>query len=354
MSPARTAGEHHRPGHAPDGLVYPWRTPPAPGEHILVAAGVHWIRMPLPFRLDHINLWLLEDDDGWTLVDCGVDRPEVRALWSRFLAGPLADAPPRRIVATHFHPDHLGLGGWLAHRTGASLWMTRDEWMTGSLLYHDQDGHHAGHQIALLARHGLPTELAARLGARGNTYRPLMSAPPAEHVRLRDGDRLTIGGRTWQVRIGRGHAPEHACLHCPSLGVLIAGDQVLPRITPNVSLSAMEPDADPLDEYLQTLSALRDLPDDTLVLPSHRLPFRGLITRLDAIARHHQERLDALLAALAAPADAFGLLPVLFDRTLDLHEVWFAMGEMLAHLRHLEHLGSVRRVGRDPIRFVRA
>lgn len=317
---------------------------PGPGRKRTVAPGVHWLRMPLPFALDHINLWLMEDGPGWTLVDTGVAREEVKELWRGLLHDGLNGRPITRIIVTHHHPDHLGLAGWLHAEVGAPVWMTRTEWLTGTLLHADADARQAGRQVDLFRRNGLAEPLARRLAARGNRYRDLVSPPPPAYRRLADGEHVEIGPHAWRVVVTTGHAPEHACLYCEELGVLIAGDQVLPKITPNVSLPVNEPEADPLALFLGSLADLRALPEGTLVLPSHGRPFRGLHGRIDQISAHHDARLDALLASCDAPRCAAELLTVLFKRELDDHQLMFAMGECLSHLRHLEVKGRLTRL----------
>ncbi len=332
-----------------DGLDYPWPAAPVAATVAPVAPGVGWLRMPLPFMLDHINLWTIAGEDGWWLVDSGLGRPEVEEIWERLFAGPLSARPVERLVATHFHPDHLGLAGWLAERCDVPLHITRSEWLTAAFLCHDTTASSSAAQARLFARHGVDSQRCAAIGARGNNYRRLVRTPPA-YRRLRDGDRLQSACGCWQVVVTTGHSPEHACLWNEELGVLVAGDQVLPRISPNVSVWANEPRADPLAEFLASVDRLRELPADTLILPSHGLPFRGLHRRLDALAAHHAERLERLLEGAREPLSAADSLPLLFDRALDAQQLLFAMGESLAHLHYLENRGAlVRRLGADGI-----
>lgn len=322
---------------------YAFHQAPAAGAGIEVVPGVWWLRMRLPFALDHINLWLLKDGDGFTIVDTGIARDEVKSAWQGLFSGLMCGKPVKRIISTHFHPDHFGLAGWLTEVLDAPLWMTRTEWLTGSMLYADTTGHISDAQVSLFKRHGLDDTRLEMLARRGNAYRRVVSAPPASYRRIADGDRLLIDGRGWSVVVGRGHAPEHACLYCADKGVLISGDQVLPKISPNISLSVMEPAADPLREYLESLDRLKALPDEVLVLPSHDLPFYGLHARIDALKRHHRERLNRLTEYCRTPRTAAETLPVLFRRELDAHQVMFAMGESLSHLAHLEGKGRLRR-----------
>ncbi len=337
-------------------IRYPFEQTPEHGTALEVAPGVHWLRMPLPFALDHINLWLLRDNDGWTVVDTGIARPDVQAHWERIFAEVLEGRPVRRLIVTHYHPDHVGLAAWLTERWGVAMWMSQAEFLTAHLVRSDLG---AGDRSALarfFGRHGLDEERVAAFTARGNTYSRGVPALPVSYRRIAAGDTIAIDGRSWQVLVSEGHAPEHVSLHCPELGVLIAGDQVLPRISTNVSVWHHEPEADPLGQYLRSLEQFRALPAETLVLPSHGRVFRGLHRRLDALAAHHEERLASVLAACGhEPETACGLLARLFRRELDLHQLMFAMGEAIAHLNHLEADGALlREEGADGvIRFAR-
>ena len=316
----------------PDSVRYVFDRTPETGVGLEVAPGVYWLRMPLPFALDHINLWLLDDGEGWVIVDTGIASDEVKRAWRQLFGGLMANRSVTRVISTHFHPDHFGLAGWLTEQLGAPLLMTRTEWLTGSLLYDDVNGNVSREQVSLFKRHGLDRGRLDALDRRGNSYRRLLSAPPGHFERISDCDVLRIGGSDWTVKVGRGHAPEHACLYCAEKSLLISGDQVLPRISPNISLSAVEPKANPLAEFLESLDKLRELPADTLVLPSHDFPFQGLRERIDALHRHHEDRLQRLVSFCDVPRTAAETLDILFRRALDTHEIMFAMGESLSHL----------------------
>jgi glyoxylase-like metal-dependent hydrolase (beta-lactamase superfamily II) len=324
-------------------LHYPHPHPPAAGEMTEVAPGVFWVRMPLPFQLDHINLWLLRDGAGWTLVDSGFPDDGVRAVWSGILAS--LDGPVTRLVATHFHPDHLGLASWLMEQTGAPLWMTSTEFLTAHAVWNEVGGHGARFMVDQFRRHGLDAVLLGKFEKRGSGYRKAVPSLPEHYRRLKAGDALTVDGRAWRIVIGHGHSPEHMALYCPELGVLISGDMLLPRISTNVSVFAATPDADALGWYLDSLTAMAaDIPDETLVLPSHGLPFFGIRARVEALHAHHAERLQVLEEACEqVPQSAAGLLDTLFGRALDTHQVMFAMGEAIAHLNHLEQAGRLSR-----------
>jgi glyoxylase-like metal-dependent hydrolase (beta-lactamase superfamily II) len=341
-----------RPPKAEDPLDYPFvdtgEGKPAPGETMEVAPGIHWLRMPLPFQLNHINLWLLETDDGWVLVDCGLKLDTTKDFWRTLFAAKSIGAkfgrPVERLVVTHFHPDHIGLAGWLVRELETELWITRTEWLMARMLYLDNEATNHNTMARFYASHGLDPDLAERLFKGGNTYRDRVDESPLHHRRLQHGDRLSIGGRTWRIIVGTGHAPEHACLYCEEANVLISGDQILPKITPNISVWASEPDANPLGDFLGSMGRFRDLPEDTLVLPSHGFPFFGLHTRVDALIQHHQEKLTKLRDWInGAAVTAADTLPVLFRPDLDMHQTGFAMGEALAHLAYLEGVGELRR-----------
>ncbi len=342
------------------------RPAPAAGHVSDIAPGLRWLRMPLPFALDHVNLWLLRDrhgdDEGWAIVDCGVDDAPTRAAWAQVFAHGLDGLPVGRVIVTHMHPDHVGLAHWLtgdggspAH--GARLWMSTADWYAARL--HSRAGSGTGGEEAarFFRLHGLVDPAALdQVRARVRHYSGLVPDVPACHARLMDGQVLRIGDGDWRCIVGHGHAPEHISLYCAARGVLISGDMLLPRISTNVSVMAVEPEADPLPLYLASIERLRALPADTLVLPSHGLPFRGLHARIDALVAHHDVRLaEVVTACTAAPRSAAALLDILFRRTLDLHQTTFAMGEAIAHLHALEARGRLQRIdGADGVRRFRA
>jgi glyoxylase-like metal-dependent hydrolase (beta-lactamase superfamily II) len=323
-------------------LEFPFAEAPAPGTLRRVAPGVHWLRMALPFALDHINLWLLEDEDGWTAVDTGLGDAPTRARWEQVLAG----VPRlRRILVTHFHPDHAGNAGWLCERFGAPLWITQGEYLTAHAVRAGAAGFVAEATLALFRAHGLDEARLGQLGIRGNHYRRLVGELPLRYRRIVDGESVAVGGHAWRVIAGYGHAPEHASLCCEALGLAISGDMLLPSISTHVGVWPTDPEGDPLGYFLGSIRRYRELPADTLVLPSHGLPFRGAHARVAQLEAHHEARLAELLEACReAPrcaADAIGLL---FRRTLDTQQLFFAMSEAIAHLHYLERAGRLRRV----------
>ncbi len=335
-------------------LQFPFAEVPAPGVAVEVAHGVFWLRMPLPFALNHINLWLLRDEDGWTIVDSGLNTPATRDLWEQIFAWAMPQGPIRRLIVTHYHPDHFGLAGWLTQRFDVELWMSEGEYLTGRAFFLGMPGYCTPSAAELFASHGLERAQVSHQQGRGNTYTLGVGSPPATFRRIMDGDVIAINARGWQMIMGYGHAPEHAALYCAELGVLISGDMVLPKISTNISVWASEPNGDPLRLFLDSVDRYARLPETTRVLPSHGPVFHGLRLRAQQLHAHHEERLQALLRACARPMTAAQALPVLFQRELDGHQMLFAMGEAIAHLNHLMHRGRVVR-DRGPdgvIRFI--
>ena len=295
-------------------LDYPFAEVPAPGATLEVAPGVRWLSMPLPFQLDHINLWLLDDgpkeNPSWLIIDTGLGNEPTRALWAGIFADKIGVRPVKRVLVTHYHPDHAGNAAWLCGRANAELWMTR-----------------------------------------GDLYRRLVPDFPMSHRRLHEGERITVGGCSWRVIVGHGHAPEHVSLHCETLNLLISGDMLLPRITTNVAVRPIDPWSNPLRLFLDSIRRYRELPEDILVLPSHGLPFRGAHARIAQLEAHHAQRLAELQAACtASPRTAAEALEILFRRKLDTDQIFFAMGEAIAHLHYLHYDGRLARtVGADGV-----
>ena len=333
---------------APD---YPIANPPAPGTTIEVAPGVHWLRMALPFQLDHINLWLLEDGDDWLIIDTGLGNEPTRALWERIFSEKIGAKPVKRVLVTHYHPDHAGNAAWLCKRFGAPLWMTRGEFLTVHAARNSSAGYTTEAQIELFRANGLDDARGAELLLRGGLYKSMVPDFPLSHRRLHEGERVMVGGRGWNVIIGHGHAPEHVSLHCEELNLLISGDMLLPRISTNVAVRPIDPWSNPLRLFLDSIRRYLALPQDVLVLPSHGLPFRGAHARIAQLEAHHAERLTELRAACAvSPRNAAEVLEILFRRKLDTSQIFFAMGEAIAHLHYLYYDGQLARtVGADGV-----
>lgn len=325
-------------------LEYLFPEIPEPGSVIEVLPGVLWLRMPLPFALDHINLWMLADGAGWTIVDCGLATDVTRESWSRLLAGRVADRPVNKLIVTHCHPDHIGLAAWLCERFRLQPWMTKSEYLHAHAVYHRVAGTDHEALRTWCARHGLARQRLDALAAREDHYRCGVPDLPVTFRRIKHGERLPIGEHEWRVIVGHGHSPEHASLYCDKTGVLISGDMLLPRISTNVSVWPTEPDSDPVGEFLASLTLFDELPADTWVLPSHGAPFRGAAPRIAELRGHHQTRLDRLLEICDRPRTAAEVLPELFHRKLDDHQMLFAMGETVAHLNYLMHRGGLERV----------
>ncbi|MBV8248842.1 MAG: MBL fold metallo-hydrolase [Comamonas sp.] len=328
-------------------LHYPLgETLPGAAQSLELAPGIKWIRMSLPFALDHINLWLLRDRqedvhgqirEGWTIVDCCVNRTEARAQWEQIFATQLEGLPILRVIVTHMHPDHIGLAGWLCRHWNAPLWISATDYNVALVAMKDRDGFGGESGADFYSLHGQrDEEFLQHVRGRGSYYASLVGPIPETYHRITDGAQIEINGRAWQCIAGYGHAPEHMALYCPDIQVLISGDMVLPRISANVSVHSSEPEANPLQLFLTSLQRYLALPEDTYVLPSHGKPFTGLHLRVQQLLDHHHERLDDIMQAVQARAlSAADILPILFKRQLDSHQMTFAMGEALAHLHYL-------------------
>lgn len=323
-------------------LRYPFPEPPKKKQLIEIADGILWLRLPLPFRLDHINIFLIDDGDGWAILDTGIANRATKSLWSFFISDRLQGRRLTRLIATHYHPDHIGLAGWFAEKHGVPLLTTQTTFLQCSAIALNPGGLAAYRDFYL--RHGLTTEAAALLAGQGQGYMSLVTPVPPFFERIVAGDRLTMNGRVFDVLTGDGHAPELAMLASTEGQLFFAADQVLDKISPNISVWAHEPHGDPLGLYLRSLSQLKaGLPDGVVVLPSHGLPFTGLHARLDQIAAHHERRCSMLLKAAHTPKSAAELVPALFTQSLDAHEMSFAFSEVLAHVNHLLRQGSLHR-----------
>jgi len=324
-------------------LDYPYPDTPKPGATLEVAPGVRWLSMPLPFALDHINLWLVGD----TIVDTGIGDATTRELWDRILTG----RDVRRIVLTHYHPDHAGNAAWLCEKFGAEFWTTQGEYLTAHAVRASGAGYTTEAVLEVFRKNGLDPERAKTMGGRGNRYAALVPEFPLSYRRIIEGDRVKMGGHEWRAFIGHGHAPEHLSLYCEALNVVIAGDMLLSTISTNVSVWSIDPEGDPLRLFLESLKRYRELPENVLVLPSHGKPFRGAHTRVAELENHHQAHFAKLIEALKDKTLSAGeLLGLLFRRPLDAHQTFFAMGEAIAHLHYLYYAGRLQRAaGADGI-----
>ena len=340
----------------PESLIYPLQPPPRPGEAVQAAPGVLWLRMPLPLTLGHINLWALEEEDTWTLIDTGMATAQTAAAWQDAFSGPLRGRPVGRVICTHMHPDHIGMAGWLTRRFECQLWITRLEYVTCRMLAADTGREPPADALRFYRAAGWNEEAIEDYKRRFGEFGRYIGALPDSFRRITDGDEIEIGGRMWRAVVGRGHSPEHLCLYCPELALLISGDQVLPRITSNVSVFPTEPEADPLADWLASIGEIgRRIPPDVLALPSHNEPFRGVHARLGQLSAWHEELLGRLRDALREPRRAIDVFDVMFRRRVGLSLLVLATGEALAHLNCLiQRRQAVRELDADGIAWYRS
>jgi glyoxylase-like metal-dependent hydrolase (beta-lactamase superfamily II) len=319
-------------------LQFPWQSPPSASEVIELRPGLLWARLKLPFRLNHVNIYLLEEHDGWTMIDAGFGNEATAAAWEGLFAGPLASVKVTRLIVTHAHPGHVGMAGWMVRRFGCTLWMTREEYLQAAYRQDLEKADRQAEQRMFFRLHGMDEAMTDQLLGRGQDYLKKVSSLPPSYVRLVGGDMIEIGSRRFNVLTGGGHAFDQVMLHCADDRLFLSADQVLSKISPNISVWAVEPHADSLGEYLRSLHEIAaTIPDDVLVLPGHGLPFVGLKQRIDQLIHHHETRcLMIEQSCQRSPKAAVELIDTVFDRPLeDAHQMGFAAGEVIAHINYL-------------------
>ncbi|WP_342360174.1 MBL fold metallo-hydrolase [Terrarubrum flagellatum] len=328
-------------------LAFPFPEAPASGGVIEVAPGILWARIALPFRLDHVNIYLIDDGDGWAVIDTGIANQPTRDAWEALISGPLAGRKLTRLIVTHYHPDHIGLAGWLCERFDLPLLTSQTSYLSCLNISLSPGALDAKVYRDFYLRHGLDAEMTDRVATQGHHYLKMVTALPPTFLRMVAGDELKIGGRVFSAISGDGHAPEQIMFYCREENLFLAADQVLEKITPNVSVWPVEPDGDPLGLFIRSLNALtRELPADALVLPGHRLPFRGLHQRCDELIAHHEERCAMIADACRdAPKAVSDFLPVIFPRVTDPHQMSFAFSEVFAHVNYMLRLGRLTWAG---------
>jgi len=319
-----------------NGLSYPFDNRPNPGELIEVGPGIFWVRMPLPISLNHINLWMLEEQDGWTLVDTGMATEDTKALWEEIFSTHLNSKPVKQVIVTHMHFDHLGLAGWLVEKWGATLCMSRTEYLSSRVIINEIKSDPPEATVAFFRAAGVEESILDEFKVRFNNRSDFVSPLPSHYKRLTDNQVLQIGSLQWTVIIVEGHSPEHICLHCKSLNIMIAGDQILPRISPNISVRPDEPRANPLHNFLRSCESLKNrLNKDVLILPSHGDPFYGVHLRLQDMINEHKKGLQDLLEFCSQPRSVADVFPILFKSKINIGNMVIAVGEAVANLNYL-------------------
>jgi len=319
-----------------NGLSYPFDNRPNPGELIEVGPGIFWVRMPLPISLNHINLWMLEEQDGWTLIDTGMATEDTKALWEEIFSTHLNSKPVKQVIVTHMHFDHLGLAGWLVEKWGATLCMSRTEYLSSRVIINEIKSDPPEATVAFFRAAGVEESILDEFKVRFNNRSDFVSPLPSHYKRLTDNQVLQIGSLQWTVIIVEGHSPEHICLHCKSLNIMIAGDQILPRISPNISVRPDEPRANPLHNFLRSCESLKNrLNKDVLILPSHGDPFYGVHLRLQDMINEHKKGLQDLLEFCSQPRSVAEVFPILFKSKINIGNMVIAVGEAVANLNYL-------------------
>jgi glyoxylase-like metal-dependent hydrolase (beta-lactamase superfamily II) len=326
----------------PDDLNFTVQRPPAYGELADVLPGVYWVRLPVPLTLNHVNCWLLDNGSGWTLVDCGMNTDDIFEIWDKLWRGLLRSRPLQNLILTHAHIDHSGFAGYLVKESKCAVRMPLAEWLNAWMTWHEREEAHSEQFVSFMKRNGASGDDATAIAAAQRKPKYLGFRPPREFTRIRDGDVVTMGRREWRVITAEGHSPEHASFYCEKDRILIAGDQVLSHIAPAVMVPWSQPDANPMKDYLDSLARFDPLPPDTLVLPSHGLPFRALHARLAQLREYHRARLDDVASVVAGDTSAFAIAQEMFPRVL-YDNPRQAFGEALAHLNMLASTGRLTR-----------
>lgn len=324
-------------------LEYPYTDIPSFGSKMKLHEGIYWVRMALPMALDHINLYMLEDEDGWWIVDTGMAVGKTQEYWQQIFDHHLEGKPIKAVLVTHMHPDHIGQAGWICEKWRVPLYMSFGEYYNARSFAKMTADDLSWTSEAFFRSAGMSDAFYENFSKNFHGYASVVGKMPGAFLRLEEEDELIIAGNKWRVIIGRGHSPEHVCLYSESQSILLSGDQVIPKITSNVSVMATEPEGNPLQQWFQSLRMLKSLPADTLVLPAHNVPFRGLHQRLDYLIEHHEDHLLALEEACVEAKTAYELLPVLFTRELDSSQITMALGECVAHLNYLFKQGRLKR-----------
>lgn len=316
---------------------------PSGASTVEIYPGILWFRLPLPFRLNHVNVYAFEDEDGWTILDTGVSNDETRAVWEQILAGPLAHRPIARVIISHFHLDHVGLAGWFSKRSSPVLLMAETEYFLARLFQSAEWRDGVAGRVSFLRHHGVDETAAVQLMQHRLVFRKLRTLMPESFQRLRNGDHIRLARREWRVITGGGHASEQIMLHAETDRIFISSDQILPRISPNISVSSLQPNANPLGDFLQSLAHVKAIvTDDHVTLPGHGAPFDYLHTRIDELVEHHISRCELILETCRTSAlTATELLPVLFKREIEPEMTDSALGEAVAHINYLRAEGRL-------------
>ncbi|MGH1370078.1 MAG: MBL fold metallo-hydrolase [Maritimibacter sp.] len=330
-------------------LKFPWDSAPDDGEAIEVAPGVLWFRLPLPMKLDHVNVFAFEDEDGWTIIDTGFNSKKTRKIWEQIMAGPLGGKPIARVIVTHHHPDHIGLAGWFQREHNAALITTRTAWLFARMLLLDEQMRPVDETLAYWRSAGMDKDIyEKRLSERPFNFADVVADMPLGFKRIKEGDVIRFGGRDWDVRIGNGHAPEHATFWSRDCDLVVGGDQLLATISPNLGVHATEPEADPIGDWLESCERLAPFADERhLVLPGHKLPYTGLPARIRQLVDNHYSALERLEKYLETPRTCVECFPVLFKRKIGDGEYGLALVEAFGHLNHLYQIGRITRTRRE-------
>lgn len=321
-----------------DALEYPFGNNAQLAQAELLRTGVYRLAIPLPgaLSMEHINTWIVDEGDSWSLVDCGYDFSPARQAWQGLERTLFAKKPVNRIVVTHHHVDHSGLAGWLSNRYGAAIYMAEAEFNARCQVFLRQGLWSREEGIDFFERAGL-TAVEYETVANWLEFNIQGFDRPIGRYRTLDGlDHLSIGEHAWQVITVRGHSPAHTCLYCENLGVLVAGDNLLPSLAAFVGIEPGDSLAfDPLGRFLSDVKQLKELPADTLVLPAHGAPFIGLHNKLEQVEQHYRALLEKVLCACAEPSTVMAITRRFFPERIIQKNPFFTVAKVAAVVNHL-------------------
>jgi glyoxylase-like metal-dependent hydrolase (beta-lactamase superfamily II) len=312
---------------------------------------IHKVRLPLPLRLNHVNSYLIEDEEGWSVIDPGLATDNTLTVWTEALQRyDLTFGDIRRIIVTHYHPDHYGLAGMFQQWTDAAVYSSKETFDWADRTYHSE----SIRKSAQFSRKcGVPASLVAQMSEHNEELFTWVKPIEGAKVLLEPEEDILLGGTQFQVKFGNGHAEGSVGFLHQASGLFIGGDLLLEKITPNITYD-YSTGADPLQDYFDTLKKLQTLHIQT-VLPGHGEAFQLSESFIDRVIEHHLERLQEIRSiwkhSNAGELTPYEISTRLFPKVADPASVSFALGETVAHLRYLQKRNELVLIERDKSLF---
>ncbi len=327
-------------------IKFPVEIFPIDKKVLEIQTGIYWVKFLLPSMISHVNAYILEDKDGITIIDTGLSCAPCLKIWRHILSNEFKNKDIKRVIVTHHHPDHIGLMGWFKHNFNSEIWTSRSSWLMGRMLTLDKKKVVSKETLSFWMSAGMPQEILHKKSLEPPfNFRDFVENIPLGYRRIIDNEVLIIGNNKWHVKLIDGHAPEQVILFCPDLKIFISGDQILPGISPNLSVYPTEPTANPVADYIEGCENLLKINDSGyLVLPGHNLPFYGLNTRIKQLVNHHRSALKRIEDFInEKPKSAYDIFLPLFKRKINNSEMVLALGESVAHLNFLWYKNIIKK-----------